>query len=265
MWIKTIASHILRSFAEERRRVVSEWRILIAARRYAHARNEPLPNEEKGRAIRYELLRRGDISSIRSVEGVYQIDAAYANLLEISEEQVIQEANPWTVFGFLTAMAHHGLTDLSPQKIYAIQFKGGDHLKRTPLGTTPDDWADDLKVPSSRQPSHVGDVEIIWTEIKGDWEFGVTIGYSFGLPIYLTDVERTLLDAIRMPEKCGGIAKVLRAWRSAEAMNLDRVIAYTDRYGINNLKQRVGYLLEKLGHEHSRLEEWRRGRQRGAR
>jgi predicted transcriptional regulator of viral defense system len=263
MWTKATASQVLREFAEGRRRVISEWRILIVARRIAQAANAPLPDESKARDIRWELERRGMISPAKGVEGVYIIDVPYANLLEVSEEQIIQEANPWAVFGFLTAMVHHGLTDLLPKDIYAIQFKDGEHLNRIPLGTMPDDWADDMRRPPEKRPTKVNDVKVIWTGINGDREFGVTVGYSSGLPIYLTDVERTLIDAIRMPEKCGGIAKVLHAWRSAENIDLDRLVEYTDRYDIQNVRQRVGFLLEALGRTHPKLAEWRHRLQRG--
>jgi predicted transcriptional regulator of viral defense system len=232
------------------------------ARRIAHAENAPLPGEKKAVEIRKELISRGDLEPVKGIDGVYIVTAPYANLLEVSEEQLVQEANPWAVFGFLTAMVHHGLTDLLPGQVYAIHFKDGKHLRRMPLGTTPEDWAE-LGFPATRQPRKLSDTAIVWTEIQGQWEFGFEVGYSSGLPIYVTDVERTLLDALRMPEKCGGIAKVLRAWRSAGGMDVDRLVQYTDRFGIQNLRQRVGFMLESLGRSHPALEGWRHGLQRG--
>jgi predicted transcriptional regulator of viral defense system len=263
MWTKTFASQILREFAESRRRVVSDWRILVVARRLAHADNAPLPDEKKAAAIRNELVRRGDLTSVEGVAGVYVVDVAYANLLEASEEQIIQEANPWAVFGFLTAMTHHGLTDLVSKEVYAITIKRGEHTERLPLGTMPDDWTDGARLPAAKQPKRVGQVPVNWTQITEEPGFGVIVGYSFGVPIYLTDVERTLLDALRMPDKSGGIAKVLQAWRLAEDIDVGKLVAYADRYDNKVLRQRVGFLLEVLGRTHPRLEEWRHGLQRG--
>ena len=263
MWVKTIASQVLREFAEGRRRVISHWRVLIVARRIAQATNAPLPDQSKAHEILAELLKRREVISLKGIEGVYIIDVPYSNLLEVSEEQIVQEANPWSVFGFLTAMTHHGLTDLLPKDIYAIHFKGDEHLSRVPLGTMPDDWADDMPRPPEKRPTHVRDVKVNWTEMKGEREFGITVGYSSGLPVYVTDVERTLIDAIRTPEKCGGIAKVLHAWCSVGRLDLEKLVEYTDRYDIQNLRQRVGFLLEKLGRPHPRLDEWRDRLQRG--
>ena len=262
MWVKTFASKVLRSFADDRRRVISDWRILIAARRIAHAENAPLPDEKKAAEIRKELLGRSDIKTVKGIEGVFIIDVPFSNLLEVSEEQLIQEANPWAVFGFLTALLHHGLTDLPPKEVYAIQFKDGERLYRMPLGTTPDDWSD-LRLPSPRQTQKIGETAVVWTEMKNELEFGVEVGYSSGLPVYVTDVERTLLDALRMPDKCGGIAKVLRAWRDAPSPNVARLVEYTELFDIQNLRQRVGYVLERLRHGHPTLEQWRHGLKRG--
>jgi predicted transcriptional regulator of viral defense system len=262
MWPKTFASKVLRSFAEDRRRVVSDWRILVLARRIARSENAPLPDEKKAHAILRELFQRGDVTSVKGAEGVYKVDVAYANLLDVSEEQIIQEANPWAVFGFATAMMHHGLTDLLPKEVYVIEFKGGEHLHRIPLGTTREDWVD-MDFPITRRPKNLGDTRIVWSEIQSKWDFGVTVGYSSGLPVYVTDVERSLLDALKMPDKCGGIAKVLKAWRDAETCDLDRLVTYTERFGNQNLKQRVGYVLEKLGRHHPRLAQWRDRLQRG--
>ena len=262
MQVKTFASKVLRSFAEDRRRVISHWRIGIAARRLAHAENSPLPDEKKTHEILKELIQRGDIFAKGGAEGVYIVDVAYANLLDISEEQVIQEANPWAAFGFATAMAHHGLTNLLSKTVYAIAFNDGEHYRRVPLGTTPEDWVD-VEFPVARRPKKLDETEVIWSAVQSKWDFGVMVGYSAGLPIYVTDVERTLLDALRSPEKSGGIARVLQAWKGAESCDLDRLVSYTERFEIQNLKQRVGYILETLGRPHARLAQWRDNRQRG--
>ncbi len=200
---------------------------------------------------------------MEGVAGVYIVDVPYANLLEASEEQMIQEANPWAVFGFLTAMMYHGLTDLISKEVFAITTKRHGRTERLPLGTMPDDWAEGAQLPPAKRPKRVGQVSVNWTQLLDEPGFGIVIGYSFGVPIYLTDVERTLLDALRMPDKSGGIAKVLGAWRSAEGMDVAKLISYADKYGNQVLRQRVGFLLQTLGRRHPRLEEWRHGLQRG--
>jgi hypothetical protein len=213
------------------------------------------------------LLQRGDPVADPGVEGVYDVDVPFANLLEASVEQIIQEANPWAVFGFLTEMTYHDLSDLASPAIYAIAAKADGRSRRSssrlPLGTMPDDWSDDIQLPGAAQLKMVRHVPVNWTHLAKDPGFGATVGYSFGVPIYVTDVERTLLDALRAPDKSGCVAKVLRAWRSAEAMDLDALVDYTDAYDNQVLRQRAGYVLEQLGRSHLRLDAWKRGRRRG--
>ncbi len=263
MWVKTISSILLRHLAEERRRVVSDWRILIGCRRIAQASNAPLPDAKKAIAVRRELERRGELSPVAGagLAGIFLVDAPYASLLEVSEEQIVQEANPWAAFSHLTALAYHGLTDLIPPEVYATKFRGGTD-QYVPLGTTPEDWVD-LDYPHPLVPRRVREADVSWTDTKAEWRFGIEVGYSLGAPIYVTDVERSLLDSLRAPERSGGIAKVLQAWRKAEGADLDRLVDYTDRFDNQTLRQRVGYLLQTLGRPHPRLEQWRGHLQRG--
>ncbi len=57
---------------------------------------------------------------------------------------------------------------------------------------------------------------------------------------------------------------VLRAWAvSRDVLDIDKVVQYVDALEINLLRQRTGYVLEEIGLEHTRLEEWRKHAQRG--
>ncbi len=224
--------------------------------------NTPLPDQAKADAVVLFLLRRGDIAPVERATGVYRIDSPFASVIPVSDEQIVQEANPWAVFSFLTALGHHGLTNAIPRYIQATNY---EHpvADRCPLGTRPEEWLE-LDLPRARQPKRVGDVAIQWTRMNGAFDFGHTISYVHGLPIYVTDVERTLLDAIRAPGKVGGIREALEAWREASlTLNVDKLVNYAARFESPVLRQRVGFLLERLGHSHPRLEEWRESLQRG--
>jgi hypothetical protein len=221
-----------------------------------------LPKEARAQTIREELWNRRDIVNVASVHGVYIVNTPYSNLLEVSNEQIIQEANPWAVFGFLTAMIYHGITDLDSKMLYPIAFKGGEKSSRIPPGTTPDDWTEENQLLSASRPINVRDGSVTWTQLSSEPDFGVIIGQSHGIPIYVTDLERTLVDSIRMPEKAGGIENVVRAWRNADGFDVDKLVAYTYKYGSEALRRRVGYVLETLGKTHPQVATWRNGLKR---
>jgi predicted transcriptional regulator of viral defense system len=258
-----VALQCLRQFAEERRRIFGDWRLLIECRRVAQSNAMPLPDESYSKKILHELVRRNDAAPVEGISGVFRVDAPYADVLPVTDEQIVQEANPLAVFSHLTALVHHALTDQIPTVIQATHYKPANP-GRIPLGTTPEEWVG-LPRPPQRRPLQVNGIPIHWYVTKSEWDFGWTISYSQGLPIYVTDIERTLLDVLRSPDDSGGLAVVFRAWRQAQPlMNLDRLIGYTEQLGQAILRQRVGYVLEALGLKHPRLAVWKQKLLRGS-
>jgi predicted transcriptional regulator of viral defense system len=261
--IEGIATELLRRFAAERRRIIGTWRILIECRRIAEAKGGPLPEADSVQKVLRELFRQSALAEIEGVPDVYRVDVPYADVIAVTEEQIVQEANPQAVFSHLTALAYHSLTDQIPGSIQATHYTPPDP-NRIPLGTAPEEWAG-LSLPKPKRPKRVGTISVQWFLTKGEWDFGHSVNYSQGLPIYVTDVERSLLDALRAPEEAGGIALVLRAWRQAKTiLDLDRLVRYTERFGQSILRQRVGFLLETLGLTHRRLNTWKENLLRGS-
>jgi len=208
------------------------------------------------------LVRDEIIAPIAGTRRVYRLVVPFADALPASEELIVQECDPFAVFGHFTAMAHHGLTVEFPRLISATSFDGGARV-RTPLGTTPEDWLD-LPTPVTRQPTRIEGTPVRWTRTKATWDFGHLVSHSAGLPIYVTDVERTLIDSLRDPGKCGGIVNVFRAWRrAADRWNLDRLVEHVDRFDSPIVRQRVGFMLDTLGASHPRMDDWRSRLQRG--
>jgi predicted transcriptional regulator of viral defense system len=262
-WSKEISSQLLRRFAGERRRVISTWRLLIECRRIATAEAAPLPGEKDVTKVLAELSAENHLRPVRGTDGdVCVIDVPYSEVVPVTEEHIIQEANPFGVFSHLTALVHHSLTDQLPKAIQVTDYRP-PNKDRIPLGTAPEEWVD-LPPPPVHRLRAVNDVPVKWFRTKGQWDFGHEVGYNQGLPIYVTDHERTLLDVLRSPSEVGGAVTVFRAWRRAKSLlNVDRLTGYVDRFGQPVLRQRVGYVLTELGLDHPRLTEWRRGLLRG--
>ena len=203
------------------------------------------------------LVERGDFQRVRKIRIVFVVANPYAALLPLSDEQIIQEANPLCFFSHLTALSLHGVTDIIPTRIYVCAPPATSH--RLPLGTSPDDW-DDLTRPVGQLPSEADSVPILWT--RTDHDEGVVVAFSQGASIYITDLERTLLDSLREPTKAHGITTVLKAWRQAsQSWDLDRLLRYADDGPI--ARQRVGYLVERLGQSNPVLDAWKQRLGRG--
>ncbi|OGO14958.1 MAG: hypothetical protein A2Z14_05475 [Chloroflexi bacterium RBG_16_48_8] len=76
--------------------------------------------------------------------------------------------------------------------------------------------------------------------------FGVITSVRDGLPIRITDREKTLIDALDRPDLCGGIAQVIETLESPEPMDWEKVDAYMDLMNSGAVYKRMGYLVEEL-------------------
>jgi len=93
--------------------------------------------------------------------------------------------------------------------------------------------------------------------------FGVVERTLDGKPIYVTDREKTLLDAADRPDLSGGIGQLAQALRNAWAdVDWQRLDEYLVRWGTGSLTKRLGYLIEILElpipDREERLTRWRR-------
>lgn len=239
---------------------MSVWRVLVLLRRLANQATpspERLPSPERAASVVRRLLQRGDLQRVRELRSVYAVVSPYAFAIPLSDEQLVQEANPLCFFSHLTALVHHNLTEVIPNRLYASTPAA--HTERLPLGTTAEDWID-LALPLGQQPPEIHEVPIVWSKPRTDG--GVGVAHRHGSGIYITDLERTLLDVLREPAKAHGITTVLRAWRQAsDQWDLARLLRYADDGPV--VRQRVGYLVERLGQTGPVLAEWKTRLQRG--
>ncbi|MCA9101825.1 MAG: hypothetical protein KDA63_11770 [Planctomycetales bacterium] len=213
-----------------------------------------LPDQAKTNQLIKKLRAAGEVEPVRGISGVYRIIVPYASVLSCPDEAVIQEANPTAVFSHFTAAQYHNLTYEIPNEFHLTLYPKSSG--RLPLDTAWNDWID-LAEPRRRAPKSIHGVHIHWHKSKAEWDFGHTLGHIQGYPIYITDLERTLLDALRFPHRCGGATEVLHIWKRAITnLTLDVLIDYVERFGQTLLRQRVGFILERLGETSSKLDDW---------
>ncbi len=92
--------------------------------------------------------------------------------------------------------------------------------------------------------------------------FGVLRRTLDGKPIYVTDREKTLLDAAARPDLSGGVVQLAQALQTAHTdIHWGRLDDYLLRWGGGVVVKRLGYLLETLAlpipNREERLERWR--------
>jgi predicted transcriptional regulator of viral defense system len=61
----------------------------------------------------------------------------------------------------------------------------------------------------------------------------------------VSDLERTVIDGLRLPQYCGGITEVAKGlWMRREDMHASKLIDYALRLSVGAVIRRLGYLLE---------------------
>ena len=70
----------------------------------------------------------------------------------------------------------------------------------------------------------------------------------------ISDLERTIIDAVAHPQYCGGITEIAKGiWLAKERIDYERLRNYVDKYGKNVVAKRLGYILEILKIEQTAL------------
>jgi predicted transcriptional regulator of viral defense system len=63
--------------------------------------------------------------------------------------------------------------------------------------------------------------------------------------IYVSNLEKTVLDGLKMPEHCGGITEVAKGfWIKRDKIKISKLIDYAEKMNIGAVYRRLGFLLE---------------------
>lgn len=247
--------------AAEHRRVVSIWRATLLLRRATKEiprlkrRWEQAPTAEETAALLRRLADSGRIVLIEGLHRIYRVTSPYAAQEPVLEEEILMELHPYAALSHHTALVFHGLTHDEPQAIYMLAptETPADAL---PIGTTAEDW-EGLSIAQGQVVKQLRGHTIHWYRPKPERVVGLAEYRPHKYPVRVTTPERTLLDGLERPDACGGMATVLRAWRlHRDLLDVDVMVQLVDALGIGVLRQRAGFVLERLGLKHPALETW---------
>lgn len=112
-----------------------------------------------------------------------------------------------------------------------------------------------------KRPLEVLGMRFRFVTVKKAHFFGVIQRTLDGKPIYVTNREKTLVDAAARLDLSGGIGQLAQALQAAHAdINWSRLDDYLVRWGGGVVVKRLGYLLECLAlpipNRKTRLEQW---------
>ena len=162
-----------------------------------------------------------------------------------------------------TALYLHQLTIQSPKKIY-VSYEILPHLNVTPQEVLTDELLtqDSIDMAFSkpvREPKNfleLNGYKVHFIARRKTSRKGVIRREIQGEIVSLTNLERTLIEAVIRPEYCGGINEVVQAFKIARERPLSTQ-RFMDVYNSLGLiypyYQAIGFLLEKTGNTNSKL------------
>jgi len=259
--VHTILESLEEQLAANRRRVVSDWRTMLLLQEAAKTVPEsqrrwhsPPRNISEARTLLQRLASSGNLEAYRSYHHLYRVVSPYAKQDPIGEDEILMELHPYAALSHQSALVFHQVTDQLPKEIHA-SVPTGRSSGLLPVGTKQSEWFPGMSSIRGHLASTIGEIPINWHQLEKF--FGFAEYSPQGYPVRVMTLEKTLIDGLATPEWCGGLNNVLRAWMNAkDALNLKSVIKLTDRQDVGVLRQRVGYVLEKLGFLDPELDVW---------
>jgi len=190
----------------------------------------------------YHLRRNNWIVPLR--RGLYALSATAPGVAAVHEFEIATALVKPAVISHWSALYHHALTEQIPRDVF--------------VSTTTGTWVPRSK--KDRRDQHgsryaVGDTTYRFIRIRPDRFFGTEKVWIGDARVSVTDLNRTLLDGLAMPQYCGDFAEVLHAFQSGiDRLSAERLIEYAVRLGVTTAK-RLGWVLEAQGCARSELAE----------
>ena len=189
----------------------------------------------------YHLRRNNWIVSLR--RGLYALSSTVPGVAAAHEFEIAMALVEPAAISHWSALHHHGLTEQVPRHVFVLTTKGT--------------WIPRSKDSRPGQPSGsyaVGDTTFRFVQVTKDRFFGTERVWVGDARVSVTDLERTLLDGLSMPQHCGDFTEVMHAFRLAtDRLDAGRIAGYATRMGVTTAK-RLGWVLEDQGVASSRLE-----------
>lgn len=189
----------------------------------------------------YHLRRNGWIVSLR--RGLYALSSAVPGVAAAHEFEIAMALTQPAAISYWSALNFHGLTEQTPRHVFVL--------------TTTDASAPRMRGPGSRPSGggyQVGETVYRFVQVKPERFFGVHREWIGDARVWITDLERTLLDGLARPRLCGDFAEVLHAFQTGLAqLDMQQIADYALRLDAATVK-RLGWVLEYLGERSSTID-----------
>lgn len=188
----------------------------------------------------YHLVRSGWLVRLRN--GLYALTSAVPGTIPLHEFEIAMVLAKPAAISHWSAMHHHGLTEQIPRRVFVLT---------TTEAFVPRVRSRSKKRTETGYPILATNYQFI--QVTPERYFGVEKVWVGEARVTITDIERTLLDGLMMPQYCGDFAEVLHAFQvRLSQLDINRMISYALKLDAATVK-RLGWVLQHQGVDQSRL------------
>ena len=190
------------------------------------------------------MERNGWIKRLR--RGFYARSGAAAGDIPVHPFAVATKLVTPSAISHWSALHHHGFTEQIPRVVTAFTFK---------KVVTPSMRSNFQDTHSGRHAWVIDGIRYEFVTVKEKYYFGIEeIWIDEHSRIPITDKERTVLETFISTRMFGGVSEALGIIeRHLNAININKFVDYTCRYGTIAIAKRIGWALENAGVEPSLL------------
>ncbi len=180
------------------------------------------------RKLLHGLVKKGRLTRVE--RGKYVLSPAKSGIEGLWVEHpflIVPHLAKEYYVGFWTALNYWGMTEQVPRVVYVA-----------------------IPRPHRKTDVEYGGYRLQFVHMAARKFFGYGEEMVEGHPFKVSSPRKTLLDCLAHPEYCGGVAEVAKAlWQKKYQLSWHGIGADLDRYGVDAVRRRLGYLLELLGQE----------------
>ncbi len=178
----------------------------------------------------YYLRQMGWILPIK--RGLYSLSPIFLSGKKIHEYEIAMFLASPAVISHASAMHVHKLISLPPDCIF-VSVTNKVSLPR--VGG------------SSNAVSVINGFRYHFIQVAQQEYFGIQQIWLDGVQIFVTNLEKTLIDALIKPKYCGDVTGVVAAFKTASSeLNLEKLINYAEKCDVA-ISKRLGWHLERNG------------------
>ena len=168
--------------------------------------------------------------------GLYALSSTTPGVHDAHEFEIAMSLVNPAAISHWSAISYHQLTEQVPRTVFVLTTTEA-LIPRERSSTSG----------RSRRGCDIGGITYRFIQVRPHRYFGARRGWVGDTRVWITDLERTLLDGLSMPRYCGDFTEVLHAFEvGIERVDVERMAEYASRMSTVASK-RLGWALEWNG------------------